>query len=180
MTENEDAMSATSDDAASVEPEAAGSPVFVDASGRRARRIERLAALVVLICMGYGLALLIAAVTGVPIQGAVVPYPDLGSSPHSSAPARAPNGPTSVNGSNVPSGSPTASPTPAATPSASPVGSHPTVTTTPTARPTRTTRPTGKPTATATHGSSASAPGATHRPTARPTVAHTHSAPRHP
>lgn len=172
-------MTAPDDDVTNLVPEPAGSPVFVDASGRRARRIERFAALVVLACMGYGLALLIAAVTGVPIQGAIVPYPALGTSPHTSHPAPSPTPPPSgVNGAVLSNSTPSATPPPNAT---NPVpGSGATPTPAPTASATRTVHPTGRPTATPTHGKTSSAPGITHRPTARPTVANTHSSAVHP
>ena len=156
------------DDASVEEPEPFGAPVFVDASGRRARRVERFAALVVLAAMGYGLALLIAALTGVPIDGAIVPYPDLGSTTPSHHPA---GGPASVP-TGVSTGSPgTTVPTASATPSAT-ATKHATPSAKPTANPTH---PSGRPTATATpaHGKSTSAPGVTRRPTAKPTVANT-------
>lgn len=148
-------------------PEPVSVPVFVDATGRRARRIERIAALVVLACMGYGLSLLIAALTGVPIDGAIVPYPDLGSTTHANHPSNAP----SQNPTGAISPAPSASAVATSSPSSA-ATSHPTAT--PTAATThRTGRPTATATATPTHGKTTSAPGVTHRPTARPTVAAT-------
>lgn len=180
MSDNEGTMETPHDQLASETVEDTGPPVFVDATGRRARRIERLAALVVLACLGYGLALLIAAVTGVPIDGAIVPYPDLGASPHASHPAPS-QVPSVVNGAaqtHRPSATVTPSPSAGAT-------AHPAAGTTSSAVPTKAaTHPTGHPTststATPTHGNSTAAPGATHRPTAKPTVAHTPTRPAHP
>lgn len=175
-------MSTPDDELSSLTPEPAGPPVFVDATGRRARRIERLAALVVLACLGYGLALLIAAVTGVPIDGAIVPYPDLGSSPHASHPAPPPSQvPSAVTGAAL-THAPTATVTPSPTVGAT---ARPTAAATRRAVPTKsvthgTGRPTPTATATPTHGKSTAAPGVTHRPTAKPTTANTHSPVAHP
>lgn len=148
-------------------PDPTGAPVFVDASGRRARRIRRLAAIIVLGCLGYGMALLIAALTGVPIEGAIVPYPAIGGHQHSDRPAVGPtNQPTPTGTSEQPSGDATPSAT-LASASAIPTAAHTT------GRPSATTtaaRTTGQPTATATatRGKSTTAPGVTHKPTTRP------------
>lgn len=180
----------TSTDATSTAliPEPGGSPVFVDASGRRARRIERLAAVVVLACIGYGVALLIAAATGVPIQGAIVPYPDLGASSKASEPEQVTPQPSGGIGGaliatpTTATAKPTATPTAAASAratagaigitSASHASSHPTARHSATA--------TASATATSTRGKSASAPGSTHRPTTKPSVSNTHSPAVHP
>ena len=172
-------------------PETARPPVFVDVSGRRARRVERLGALVVLACTGYGLVMLIAAATGVPIRGAIVPYPAVGTSAHLSRPAlplipapavnhtAAVTAGTPTSQPLAPRGAVSANPRRVATPSvtASTV-QRAQGTTGRTTRPTGATHPNSDPTGTSSpsaRGKATSAPGAIYRPTARPTSANTHS-----
>jgi len=162
----------TNDEALAPGPDPAGAPVFVDASGRRARRIRRLATIVVLGCLGYGMALLIAALTGVPIEGAIVPFPAIGAHAHSDRPADNPTSQPTGPGLIAPASG-------GASPSAGPglPRRRPSKRATPTRAATTTTtaHPTGSPTTTATptHGKTTSAPGVTRRPTSQPTVAAT-------
>lgn len=69
-------------------------PVFVDASGHRAKRVQQLGVLVVLLSMTYGVALAVAAATGVQIGGAIVPYPALGPTAQVKQTASVPGPPT--------------------------------------------------------------------------------------
>ena len=158
-------------------PEPARVPVFVDATGRRAAHIRRLATLVVLGCLGYGMALLIAALTGVPIEGAIVPYPAIGAHPHSNRPADSPGvGPSGGSATSGPTTSTSRSASATPLPASARPSAH--ATPTPSAHPTAAataTHPTTSATATPTHGKSTSAPGATRRPTSRPTAVSTHS-----
>ena len=172
-------------------PQTARPAVFVDASGRRARRVERLGALVVLACTGYGLVMLVAAATGVPIRGAIVPYPALGATAHLSRPAQPRIPAPAVNhnavvaaetrtpGPLAPGGAVSANPRRVATSSVAASAAQRTQGATGrTTSPTGAIRPTSGPTGTSSpsaRGSATSAPGAIYRPTARPTMANTHS-----
>lgn len=150
-----------------------GTAVFVDGSGRRATFIRRAAAILVVICLAYGGALLIAALTGVPIRGAFLPYPALDATTHAVHPNKTPHrtpgaGPTSGSGAAVaPSNGTTSStsrPAAVATPSSAATRPGlPSASATPTAGAIN-------PTATATksRGQSTSAPGASNRPTSHP------------
>lgn len=163
----------TSDDP--ITPAAPGAAVFVDNSGQRATRIRRTAAFLVLLCLAYGAALLIAALTGVPIQGAIVPYPALGSSTHSThsnkSPQHTPTQPGAGSTSSTAFAPAISNTTPSgiaphATATKSAHGNHsstPTAASTPSAG---ATTPTATPTK--ARGKSSTAPGATNRPTSRP------------
>ena len=71
----------TADDLKDLMPEGGDPAVFVDASGRRAVLIRRVVGIVMLGCLAYGGLLLVAALSGVPIQGVIVPYPNVGGAP---------------------------------------------------------------------------------------------------
>lgn len=165
----------TTDDLTDLMPEGGDPAVFVDASGRRAVLIRRAVGIAMLGCLAYGGLLLVAALSGVPIQGAIVPYPNVGHAPsHGSshdagrtqvvpgAPASTRSGQVVVSrlGNDATPGpavgapsAPSAQPTPPAA-SGAPL-------------------PTSAATLAAhtSTGKAATAPGATNRPTSRPTQA---------
>jgi hypothetical protein len=142
---------------------AADGPVFVDASGRRQRRVRRAGRLLAVPAAGYVVLLLVSALGGPTVSSPYLPLPAKGDHHGSPSPGPSTSGRTPGTPAAGHTGGPTGGPGEAAaaphTTARPPAG-------TATARPTATTATTaGTPTATVTHGRS--------RATAHPVPSHT-------
>lgn len=155
-------------------PESDPAPVFVDASGRRQRRVRRAAQLLVIPAACY-VALLISTVLGGPtISAPFVPLPE---TPRTATPhATVPDSPSGAGHSAGSAGSSEAfdSPGPGARQTASGLTGRPTASTAPVATPEPTTATSGttSPAGTATPAGTASPTATTATPSATPTTAH--------